>query len=59
MTHFTTPDFWRLHNALPPEVRALADKNYLQLKADPIHPSLQFKNIFWIGPHAEYDKFLS
>ena len=84
MIHFTTPDFWRLYNALPQDVRDLADKNYALLKADPSHPSLHFKNIeglwsvrvgrhyralgamraeglywFWIGPHSEYDKFLS
>lgn len=83
MNHFTTPDFWRLYNALPQEVRHLADKSYTLLKADPSHPSLHFKHIeglwsvrvgshyralatlrndgfywFWIGPHAEYDKFM-
>ena len=45
MNHFTTPDFWRLYNALPPEVRDLADKNYDLLKSDPSHPSLHFKTI--------------
>jgi hypothetical protein len=30
---------------LPEEVRALADKNYELLKADPRHPSLHFKRI--------------
>jgi hypothetical protein len=45
MNHFTTPDFWQLYDALPFEVRELADKNYGLLKADPSHPSLQFKEI--------------
>jgi len=30
---------------MPAEVRALADKNYELLKADPHHPSLHFKRI--------------
>jgi hypothetical protein len=48
MRHSTTPDFWRLYNALPLDVRQLADKNYDLLQADsshPSHPSLQFKEI--------------
>lgn len=28
MNHSTTPDFWEHYNALPQEVRELADKNY-------------------------------
>ena len=56
MKHFTTADFWQLYNALPEEVRDLADKNYELLKADPSHPSLRFKNIegLWsvhVGSH--------
>ncbi len=56
MNHFTTPNFWPLYNALPREVRDLADKNYELLKADPSHPSLRFKNIegLWsvrVGSH--------
>ena len=43
--HFTTPDFWQLYNALPQEVRTLADKNYGILKSNPSHPSLQFKEV--------------
>jgi hypothetical protein len=45
MSHFTTADFWRLYNALPREVRQLADKNYELLLADSAHPSLQFKEV--------------
>lgn len=45
MNHFATPDFWRHYNALPKEVRDLADKNYGLLRADPFHASLHFKKI--------------
>jgi len=45
MRHFTIPDFWRLYNALPRDVRQVADKNYDLLQSDPAHPSLQFKEI--------------
>ena len=56
MNHFTTPDFWQLYNALPIEVRELADKNFALLKEDPNHPSLHFRRVgnFWsvrIGIH--------
>ncbi len=56
MNHFATPQFWRLYRQLPAEVRALADKNYKLLKADPKHPSLHFKKIgrLWsvrVGAH--------
>ena len=56
MQHFTTPRFWRLYNALPEEVRDLADKNFALLESDPDHPSLHFKRIggFWsarVGLH--------
>ncbi len=49
MIHRTTPRFWRCYNALPAEVRELADANYELLKNDPGHPSLQLKPIgsFW------------
>lgn len=45
-----------LYEALPSEVRELADKNYQLLKADSRHPSLHFKRIgkFWsvrVGSH--------
>jgi hypothetical protein len=49
MRHFASPKFWQAYERLPEQVRALADKNYALLKADPRHPSLQFKKIgrFW------------
>jgi hypothetical protein len=43
--HFASERFWSLYGALPPEVRALADRNYSLLKSDPQHPSLRFKRI--------------
>jgi hypothetical protein len=54
--HFASPQFWRLYRHLLPEVRALADKNFILLKADPKHPSLHFKKIdrLWsvrVGAH--------
>ena len=56
MKHFASPQFWRLYRQLSPEVRALADKNFKLLKADPKHPSLHFKKIarLWsvrVGAH--------
>ena len=56
MTHFTTPQFWQLYNALPPEVRDLADKNFALLQSDPNHSSLRFKKVvrYWsarVGLH--------
>ena len=44
-SHFATKQFWEMYHALPPEIRELADKNYLLLKSDPFHPSLHFKKI--------------
>jgi hypothetical protein len=54
--HFASPQFWRLYRQLSPGVRALADKNFQLLKADPKHPSLHFKRIgrLWsvrVGAH--------
>ncbi len=56
MKHFASPQFWRHYRQLSPEVRALADKNFQLLKADPKHPSLHFKKIgsLWsvrVGAH--------
>jgi hypothetical protein len=54
--HFATADFWAAYEALPAQVRRLADSNFQLLKADPRHPSLYFKRIgrFWsvrVGLH--------
>ncbi len=43
MKHTASLRFWRCYQSLPPEVQALADKNFALLKADSSHPSLQFK----------------
>ena len=56
MTHRATPRFWRCYNALPKDVRQLADRCYALLKENPAHPSLHFKKVgqFWsarVGLH--------
>ena len=45
MRHLASTRFWTLYEALPADVRALADKNFALLKSDPRHPSLHFKRI--------------
>lgn len=45
MKHIASRKFWKCYEALPSEVRELADKNFKLLKADPKHPSLHFKQI--------------
>ncbi len=49
MKHFASPRFWQHYERLPTPIQQLADKNYALLKANPHHPSLQFKQIarFW------------
>ncbi len=49
MKHFASRAFWKAYEKLPEQVRNLADKNYALLKANPHHPSLQFKKVgrFW------------
>jgi hypothetical protein len=56
LTHFASAAFWALYESLPGNVRALADKNFELLKAEPQHPSLRFKRIgsLWsvrVGSH--------
>ena len=43
MRHLASRGFWEAYNALPDNVRALADKNFALLKVDSRHPSLHFK----------------
>jgi hypothetical protein len=43
--HFASPKFWAAYEALPAPVRELANANYVLLKQDPRHPSLQFKKV--------------
>lgn len=45
MQHNAATDFWREYLALPQEMRTRADKQFSLLKANPQHPSLQFKNV--------------
>ena len=45
MRHHASAQFWALYQALPADVRSLADKNFDLLKTDPRHPSLHFKRI--------------
>ena len=45
MKHYASSHFWKSYNALPEEVRQVADKNFELLKSDPRHPSLHFKRI--------------
>ncbi len=45
MNHRASPRFWQCYNALPRDVRELAERNYKLLCNDPNHPSLHFKRI--------------
>lgn len=45
MKHHASSRFWALYQALPEDVRRLADKNFALLKADSRHPSLRLKRI--------------
>jgi len=49
MKHFASESFWTAYDKLPPEIRALADKNFTLLKSDRHHPSLHFKKVgkYW------------
>ncbi len=38
-----TARFWKLYHQLPAHIRRLADKNYRLWRANPRHPSLEFK----------------
>ncbi len=56
LTHYTTPQFWQLYNALPLEIRALADKNFSLIRSDPNHSSVRLKKVgrYWsarVGLH--------
>lgn len=45
MQHHATTDFWLEYRTLPQEIRQRADKQFSLLKANPQHPSLQFKKL--------------
>ena len=56
MKHTASTKFWKAYEALPVNVRRLADANFKLLKSNPTHPSLQFKRVgrFWsakVGLH--------
>lgn len=45
MRHTATSGFWRDYHSLPREIRDRADKQFLLLKVNEHHPSLQFKSL--------------
>jgi hypothetical protein len=47
--HRTTPQFWKRFYNQTLTIQRLARKNYDLLKADPTHPSLNFKKVgnYW------------
>jgi len=45
MEHRATEAFWRAYQALPPEIRTRADKQFALLNSNPQYPSLQFKKV--------------
>lgn len=56
MNHFATPEFWFHYRQLPDDIRALADRCFELLQADPRHPSLRLKKVdtYWsarVGLH--------
>jgi hypothetical protein len=56
LKHYASRRFWSLYQALPPDIREVADKNYRLLKSNPRHPSLRLKRIgkLWavrVGEH--------
>ena len=56
--HRATRRFWECFANLSEDIQSLARKNYALLKANPHHPSLQFKKIghLWsarVGLHLE------
>jgi mRNA-degrading endonuclease RelE of RelBE toxin-antitoxin system len=45
MRHRTSLNFWQKYWTLPQEIRNRADKQFLRLKTNPQHPSIQFKKL--------------
>jgi hypothetical protein len=45
LKHLASLEFWSRYEALPKDVRALADKSFGLLQADRKHPSLHFKKL--------------
>jgi len=57
LKHHASSKFWALYGALPADVRAVADKNYALVKADPRHPSLHFKKVGAVWSARVGDKY--
>ena len=56
MKHTASSRFWIAYQALPEDIRSLADKNFPLLQSNPRHPSLHLKCIgtLWsarVGDH--------
>ena len=49
MTHHASKSFWQAYEALPADVRDLADKNYDLLEQNPQHPALHLNKVgnYW------------
>ncbi len=45
MAHRATERFWLAYEALPPQIRTRANRQFERLKSNPQHPSLHFKKI--------------
>ena len=45
MTSRTTDGFWKLHEALPEQIRRRAKVAFQRFQQDPYHPGLQFKQV--------------
>jgi hypothetical protein len=60
LKHFASRKFWALYQALPAEVRALADKNFALLTTGNRHPSLHFKRVdtLWSARVGEHYRVL-
>jgi hypothetical protein len=43
LKHTASRRFWHCFDALPAEVKSLAEKNFALLKFNSVHPSLHFK----------------
>lgn len=43
MNSWCSARFWKCYDALPDEIRDLADKNYRLWQSNPRHPSLHYK----------------
>lgn len=60
MKHSASSRFWTAYQALPEDIRSLADKNFQLLKSNPRHPSLHLKRIgeLWSARVGEHYRVL-